>query len=106
MIDKFDQRSVVEYLSATTVTEDLSNNNEKVYRSEQGSVFFTKVSDDQKNYKYLYAVTEIEEDWDDYKKQTIAEVSKRIGEFFKIAQAQENLVFSEARYRSLFENIL
>lgn len=106
LIDRLDEKSPVEYLDVNVVAEDLSYRKAKVYQTDQDSVFITKINEEQENYHYLYAVSKIDDDWDHYKKSTVAEASKRIGEFLSIAEAQNNLVVSEARYRSLFENIL
>ncbi len=106
LIDNFDDKSCVEFLPASTVTEDISYRNEKVYQLGQYSVFITKINEDQNNHQYLYAVSKIDDSWDQYKKNTIAEASRRIGEFLTITEAQKDLILSEARYRSLFENIL
>lgn len=106
LIDNFDEKSSVEYLPVSTVAKDLSYKNVKVYQSEQDSIFITKINKDEYDHQYLYAVSKIDDNWDHYKKNTIAEASKRIGEFLSIAEAQKNLIVSEARYRSLFENIL
>lgn len=106
LIDTFDEKSPVEYLDVSVVAEDLSYRKAKVYQTDHDSVFITKINEEQENYRYLYVVSKIDDDWDQYKKSTVAEASKRIGEFLSIAEAQKNLVVSEARYRSLFENIL
>lgn len=104
--DNFDQKSSLEHLMVSNVIGEISESNGKVYTSEKTSVFITKVNGDRNNYEYLYAVAEIDDDWNHYKMDVIAEASKRISEFLTMAETRENLIVSEARYRSLFENIL
>ncbi|QQQ29094.1 hypothetical protein [Chryseobacterium indoltheticum] len=106
LIDTFDEKSPIEYLDVIVVAEDFSYRKAKVYQTDRDSVFITKINEEQEHYRYLYVVSKIDDDWDKYKKSTVAEESKRIGEFLSIAEAQNNLVVSEARYRSLFEDIL
>ena len=104
--DQSEEEFIMSSLNPSNVIHDLSLNDYKIYTIGEYSVFISKIYQDSHCLNFIYNITKESFHWDNDNTSIITEASKRIGEFLTIAATQEKIIVSEARYRSLFDNIL